>query len=253
MAITIACCNYAQIFIDGTEPDAMARVYTNADFSRTGGNLHLYEGTLNSVTYKGRLFSIDTPRDAYIRTFGMAKRNGKYYALLYTGDGYPTSGGYSPSWATSDDGLQWTWFGSVSPYPRAPSSGQALVAEADGSFKAWIDQVGGTLREMSSPDGLVWKDQGDIWPATLPKNEALFPNAVRTPNGTMLAVANAFPATKIRTLWKCNNGSTWSVLEDDAPIRNGDKGSALAWDGTRIHAYANQAHWSRSEPTCPVR
>ena len=245
-----ACCNYAQILIDGVDADAKTQIYTNADPLAHGAGLHLYQGTLNNVAYKGQVLSIATPADAYIRTFGLAKRDGKYYALLYTGDAYPPSAGFSPSWATSNDGIQWTWAGPVSPYPRSFSSGQALVAEPDGSFKAWIDQVGGTLREMSSPDGLTWKDDGDIWPDSLPKGQALWPNATRTKNGTMLAVSNGFPATKIRTLWQCNGKKQWSVFEDDAPIQNGSKGTSLAWDGARIHAYANGTHWTRAEPDC---
>ena len=245
-----ACCNYAQILIDGFDSDAKTHIYTNSAPLVQGAGLHLYQGTLNSVTYKGQVLSITAPTDAYIRTFGMATRDGKYYALLYTGDGYPTEAGFSPSWATSDDGISWKWFGHVSPYPRALSSGQALTAEPDGSFKAWIDQVGGTLREMSSPDGITWKDEGDIWPASLPIGQAFFPNATRTNRGTMISVTDTFPATKIRVLWKCNDQNTWSVLDDNAPILNGEKGTALAWDGVNIHAYSNGSHWIRSEPEC---
>lgn len=245
-----ACCNHAQIIIDGLDANAKTQIYTNAGPGEPGSSMQLYEGTLRGVAYKGPTLSINTPSDSYIRTFGLAKRDGRYYALLYTGATYPTDAGYSPSWATSNNGLQWTWSGHVSPYPRSLSSGQALTAEPDGSFKAWIDQVGGTLREMSSPDGLTWKDEGDIWPASLPGGEALFPNATRTNKGTMITAANTFPATKIRTLWKCHGQKTWSVLEDDAPIRNGEKGTALAWDGVRIHAYANGTHWIRAEPDC---
>jgi hypothetical protein len=247
-----SCCNYAQILLDSFENGAQARIYTNSDLATAAGILHLYQGDLSGVSDVGPVLSIANTRDAYIRTFGLARRDGKYFALLYTGDAYPSSGGYSPSWAHSDDGISWTWDGPVSPYPRALSSGQALTAEPDGSFKAWIDQVGGTLREMSSLDGIHWQDQGDIWPSTLPRAQALFPNAVRTEHGTMLSVADAFPATKIRTLWRCHGQSSWKLLEEDAPIRHGFKGSALAWDGQSIHAFANGSHWTRAEPACPA-
>ncbi len=227
-----ACCNYAALVIT----DAGTRIYTNAG-ARTG-DLVLY-----AVGVSRTVLHIDAPADTFIRTVAVVERAGKWFALLESGDAYPGSNGYSPSWATSDDGKAWAWHGPVSPYPRTLSSGGALTVDEQGHFRAWLD-VGDELREMRSDDGLTWTHFGVV-----PTKSVLFATAARTPQGTMLAVADAWPANRIQTLWQCHNGP-WRVLEENSYIRNGEKGTALTYHAGLIHAYANGKHWTTAPPEC---
>lgn len=242
-----ACCNYSSLVF---EEQGRVRIYSNSSSGKSNGALNLYEGTLDGVGLSRVALLIVQPSDAYIRTSAITRYAGRYYALLYTGDAYPPSAGYAPSWAESDDGVAFRWMGPISPYPRGFSSGQALTVDAHGVFRAWIDDVGGTLREMSSADGLRWVDEGDMWPVSLPAKQAVFPAAAKSTHGVMLSVADAYPSTKIRILWKCDGQKNWTVLEEDSVVHQSVKGTALAWDGERFHAYGNGMRWTRSEPAC---
>lgn len=228
------------------------RIYTNTG-SEGLGKMNLYQGTLEQgVSHLGAVFKVSDPANSYIRTFGGVQRKGRYYALLFTGSGYPTTNGYSPSWAESADGVNWEFKGSVNPFGARPfSSSMALTVDDNGTFRSWTDGAGGTLREMSSVDGIHWKALGDIWPKSLPAGEAVFPTATRTARGTMLAVANTWPSTKIRVLWQCHGSQDWQVLEENSSIHLGEKWTTLAWDGSVIHAYVQGNHWTRAEPSCP--
>lgn len=242
------CCNYASFVF--TEKDGL-RIYTNTG-SGGDGKLHLYEGTVDKgVIAHGPVLTIVEPNESYIRTFSVVIHNGRYYAILFTGTGYPPTDGYAPSWAESADGIIWDFKGSVNPFNSRPfSSSMALTVDEQGRFRSWTDSADGTLREMSSQDGLHWQALGDIWPKSLPVGEAVFPTAIRTPKGTMLAVADKFPSTKIRILWQCHGETNFQVIEDNSPIHWGQKGISLAWDGQMIHAFSRGSHWTRSEPNC---
>ena len=239
-----ACCNHAALVF---EDDGTPRVYTNSidAMPATDGSLQLWRNGAHE-----EVLHITDSRDAYIRTLGVTRARDKYFAILYSGAYYGTQGGYSPSWAESDDGKAWTWRGNVSIYGDFQSQAMALI-EQDGAFYAWTDGTGMKLRQMTSGDGINWKDQGSVWPAGL-AGQALYVSAAYTGKGTMLSFADAFPATRITTLWKCNGGE-FALQELDAPIRNGSKGTALAFFEGRIHAYANGRHWSIKEPLCADR
>lgn len=229
-----ACCYYSSLVVTG----GGYRIYTNTAPDGAAGDLHLYEG---GVSHK--VLHIDAPADAFIRTSAVIEAGGKWVALLETGDAYPGTNGYSPSWATSPDGIAWAWHGPVSPYPRALSSGAALTVDEQGHFRAWLD-IGNVLHEMRSDDGLKWADAG-----TVPAPGVTFATAARTPAGTMLAVADTWPSTSIATLWQCH-GKEWTVLEERSAIHHGDKGAALTYAGGLIHAYSMGRHWTSAPPTC---
>ena len=238
--------NYASIVFGSPQ----IWLFTNTD-GTLNGDLQRYPFDGTQFTAPSDVLHITAPADKFIRTSAIVRgASGKLYGLLYTGDGYPTQAGYTPSAATStDDGATWTWFGSCSPYGRNQSSGMALTVNEGATpvFRAWIDGVGGKLREMTSQDGWSWTDKGDMWPASLSSDNPLWPSACRTPTGTMLAVANGFPLVNMRVLWQPNGGA-WRVLETDSVIKYGPKGTALAWDGAVIHAYNNSKHWTMPSP-----
>lgn len=219
---TSVCCHYTPIVWDGG-----LRVYSNTGPSGDGV-WHL----------DGReVLRISDPRDRYIRTSAVARDQRGYAALLYTGDGYPSLGGYSPSWATSPDGQAWTWHGSVSPFGRYQGSGAALVIEADGTYSAWTDNTGVKLRRSTSHDGIHWTaDKTDAWPVELAGDSPQFPSAARTPYGYHLIAADQWPAQHHRHLWSCN-GRDWRVLEMDAPTIN-SKGANLAYADGVLYAVA---------------
>lgn len=244
-----ACCYYASIVF--TENGGV-RIYTNTG-SAGDGKMHLYEGSIaDGVQERGPALTVTDPAEAYVRTFGVVRRNGRYHALLFTGSGYPTTNGYAPSWAESSDGVNWEFKGSVNPFGSRPfSSSMTLTVDDQGRFRAWTDEAGGTLREMSSQDGLHWQALGDVWPKSLPAGQAVFPTATRTARGTMIAVADTWPSNKIRVLWQCHGDSEFKVLEESSAIHAGQKGTTLAWDGSLIHAYVLGNHWTRPEPACP--
>lgn len=246
-----ACCNYASLVFTG-KGDGV-RIYTNAGIGGDG-LLHLYAGSLGEgLAPRGPVLKVSEPSEAYIRTSAIVRRGEHYYALLFTGTGYPPTDGYAPSWAESEDGVSWIFKGSVNPFKTRPfSSSMAMTVDDAGKFRAWTDGAGSSLREMSSPNGLVWTDDGDVWPKSLPIGQVVFPSATRTAKGTMLAVADAWPAQKIRVLWQCHGQKEFAVLEEDSPIHNGPKGTTLAWDGTLIHAYVRDSHWTHVEPACPA-
>lgn len=225
---TGVCCHYTPIVFDGH-----LRVYSNTGPSGDGV-WHL----------DGReVLRISDPRDRYIRTSAVARDHRGYVALLYSGDGYPTQGGYSPSWATSPDGQVWTWHGSVSVYGRFQSSAAALVIEADGSFTAWSDNTGVKLRRSTSHDGIHWTaDKADAWPVELSGDSPQFPSAARTPYGYHMIAADQWPAQRHRHLFSCD-GEKWRVLEMDAPTIN-QKGANLTYSDGTLYAVAAGRIWT---------
>lgn len=243
---------YASLIFD---PARGPFLFTNTN-GPDAGHLWRYPYDAGSGSLLAPSDVLQTPApgpDAYIRTSAISiGASGQLYGLLYTGESYPDQNGYSPSAALSGDGgYSWTWYGPVSPYGRNMSSGMSLTVDEGGSpvFRAWVDNVMGShLREMRSMDGLHWSDYGEVWPASLGAG-GLFSSACRTTRGTLLAAADAFPSTRISTLWQPHGGS-WRVLEISSPIwGNGIKGAAIAWDGSLIHAYNLGRHWTMPEPT----
>lgn len=233
-----ACCNYSSLI---SAPDGW-RVYTNHAPDGHDGDLQLYRGGVAT-----QVLHITDPRDTYIRTSAVILgADGKYYGLAYTGDAYPSQGGYSPSWITSDDGESFTWAGPIGLYGRIFSGAGALVRDSNGGFRAWLD-FADQLHEMRSPSGLpgTWSDVGAFPSGT----GTLWASAAGTPNGIMVAVATGFPTESIALWWQCQGGP-WVVLDHAAPIVNGQKGTALTYADGQIHAYSLGKHWTTQEPAC---
>lgn len=199
-------------------------------------------------------------QDYYIRSMGVVKGAQMYYALLYTGPCYGAGcvGGFTPSWATSPDGVVWTWYGSVSPFGRNQSSANALVLDesrTDGyRFMAWLDVPGYKVRMMHSADGLTWAgyDQEQYPVADLPNDAPLSASVAKTPYGCHMVVAIDFPATAHRHLFSATCLAPWKVLEmqaetywlDAVHATTAPKGTRLAYEPATnlVHAFTQYAH-----------
>lgn len=223
-----------------------------SNFSPEGlpvGHLYRFEGTLAGVGPSEHVLSTPAGPDAFLRTLSVVRGEvtGHYYGLLYTGDAYPGTNGYSPSMAFSDDGKGWVWAGSVTPYRRTLASAGAMVvdeARFDGErFMAWIDTVGTGLNLMTSANGVTWNDQGNVWPMTqLPDDAAdpLWATVCKTPHGYHMITAKEWPAQQHRHLFS-TDGRKWRVLEQDIaamPIGNVTKGAHLAYNPKDGYVYA---------------
>ena len=134
-------------------------IYTTA-LSQTvlDGQLLRQTGTWTSVGTGKVVMSSSQVTDVtnpYIRTTAIVKGpSGAYYGLIHVGSGYPSSNGFRPAWATSPDGVNWTYHGMITlnnyfaPYVLA-SSGNLIVNEsitelntavpADNRYIAWED------------------------------------------------------------------------------------------------------------------
>lgn len=226
------------------------RVYANSNGS-VDGDLWLRSCTWSSCGPATKVLHITTPRDQYIRTSGVARgASGTYYAVLYTGDGYPTQGGYSPSWATSPDGVTWTWHGPIGLFGRNQSSAAALIVDESRTDQhacmAWLDLAGGLIL-MHAPMPCMpadWRSDGpNMWP--IAGESPQFVAAARTPYGYHLIGANTWPATAHRHLYSCDGVTGWHVLEPDAATRtSAGKGTNLVYEPTTnlLHALTSGEH-----------
>lgn len=242
------CCFYAPIVVKG---DTL-RVYSNStrghpnpEASGEDGVYTLRMGTLVQTGEPQIILRTPPGPDAYIRTSGVVERDGQYYALLFTGDAYPGTNGYSPSWATSPDGLTWTWHGKVTERGMFASSNALVMTDRTDSYRflSWVDGAGLKLALMHSADGLSWiVDPDEKWPAELSADTPVFPSATRTPYGYHLIAADGYPAKHHRHLFSCD-GMTWRVLEREAPTIS-FKSTNLAYDAGIVHAIVLGDHWS---------
>lgn len=235
------------------------RVYSNTDGVNIG-DFYLRNCSWKSCGSAAKPLHIDDPRDTYIRTNAAARgASGMYYALLYTGDGYPTQGGYSPSWATSTDGVTWAWWGSVSPFGRFQSSAANLIVDEsrdDGyRFMAWTDGTGQQQVLMHSDTGLVWESDGlNMWP--IAGDDPQFCAAAKDPYGYHLICANQYPATAMRHLWSCTGmNGTWRVIETASEVINTSvgKGTNLVYEPSTnlLHALTSGVHWQIAAKAYP--
>lgn len=227
------------------------RTYSNSN-GVADGNLYLRSCSWTSCGPAAEVLHISAPSDTYIRTLGVARgTSGTYYAVTYTGDGYPTQGGYTPSWATSPDGVTWTWWGSIQNFWRYQSSGMNLIVDEsrnDGyRFMFWTDRNGGLVL-MHSDTGMPadWQsDDTNMWPFP---EQPQFVSAVRTPYGYHLIGANIYPATALRHVFSCTGLPPWHVLETASDVINitVGKGTNLAYDLSTnlIHALTSGVHWT---------
>lgn len=234
--------SYEPVALEGTE----VRIYANTNGSMDG-DLFLRTGSWTGVGTANAVLHIADPRDTFIRTSGVARgASGTYYAILYTGDGYPTQGGYSPSWATSPDGLAWTWWGPVSPFGRNQSSAASLVVDesrTDGyRFMAWLDING--LYLMHSDTGLAWQSDGAVmWPESLQ-----FVTAAKTPYGYHLMGCAEWPCVHLRHVYSCDGLTNWHVLETASPVLNKSftKGNNLVYEPATnlLHSVSTGLHFT---------
>lgn len=243
--------NYTPVVLMG---GSQIRVYANNN-AATGiaGDYWLQVGSWASLGSPSLVLHIDVARDTFIRTSAVARgASGTYYAILYTGDGYPTQGGYSPSWATSPDGLTWTWAGPIGLFGRNQSSAANLIVDEsrndDYRFMAWLD-LGQGLVLMHAATGLNdWQSDGlNVWPlAEVPQ----FVAAVQTPYGYHLIGADKFDGTTTRSLhhvFSCTGLPPWHVIETASDVGIGTtKGTNLVYDGATnlIHALTSGQHFT---------
>lgn len=233
------------------------------DLYGTNGDLYTYAGTWGLLQSPADVLHVSVPSDTFIRTSGIAKGNvtPNYYAVLYTGNAYPGTNGYSPSWATSPDGYSWTWFGPITmQYPRSLGSGMNLIVdETRGDsyrFMAWNDfslsPSGFTFALFHSATGLTndWQSDGaNIWP--IAGEQPLFAGAARTPFGYHIIAANMFDGTSnraLRHIFSCTGmPGTWHVIEMASPIGvTGSKGAILTYDAATslLHAVVGGQHFT---------
>lgn len=170
------------------------------------------------------VLALNDPANKYIRTIAVARGDsGKYYGALYTGDAYPGTNGYLPSWAWSADGERWVWEGVIMPeLGRYQSAGCSLLVDELRNdayrFMLYADNVQGVpLTLFHSGDGVNWNKVTIALPAEVQADgDPNFPNAVRTPYGVHLIYSKDWPATAHRHLFSANGVDGWKVLEMNA-------------------------------------
>jgi len=201
-------------------------------------------------------------QDSWIRTSGVARGllSGAYYAVWYTGDGYPTQGGYSPSWAESyDNGHSWTWMGPISLFGRNQSSAANLIVDEirNDAYACmyWMDLPPDKLVLVHAPMPCMpgdWQSDGlNTW--SIAGEEPQFVTAVKTPFAYHRIGAAYFDGTNHRPLRhdvSCDGITNWRVVEMASPIgQSGAKGANLSYspsDNT-LHALVSGVHWTLPE------
>lgn len=245
------------------------RVFSNTDGS-TLGNLYLRVGSWAGVGSASMGLHISDPRDDWIRTLGCdrGKLTGHYFCVLYTGDDYPTQGGYSPSWATSSDGYDWAtyqmalpqliqkrlreklWWGPIGIFGRNQSSAMNLLVDETRidayACMAWLD-IGNSLYLMHAASPCSpsdWQSDGiNQWP--IPGEQPLYCSATRTSHGVEMICAINYPATAHRRVFSCTGFPPWTVVEMDAATRSGLKGTNLSYDAAtdEVNAVTTGRRW----------
>jgi len=278
--------NYTPLVITG--PNKI-RVYANTDGrQQTNGTYFLRSGTFTSV---GKATAVILPSQItdqsgspFIRTTAVVRGpSGEYYAVLHVGDSYPSSTGYLPAWATSHDGVNWTYHGKFSIDGSSPyvygSSASLIVQEekpavldtldpVNNRFLVWEDaySIDGVYKRMVlvySADGIDWRfyrdfsgQVMDVWPSdpSVAGDSPVFTTTTRTPFGYHLISGNNWPVSFHRHLWSCD-GLTWRVLEVAAGTYAAAKGTNLVYEPTTglIHAHTSGSHFTLAAQsfTCP--
>lgn len=257
--------NYTPVVI--TAPGKI-RVYSSGN-CHSAGTWYVSSGTWTNAGKTVVALSpskiFDQTGKPYIRTSAVVRSTtGQYYAMITVGDGYPSV--YRPAWATSPDGLTWTYRGKIKvdgAYQDIDSTSDALILQEDkpavldtvnpgnNRFLAWEDVVtvqenGGTIVKrlvmIYSADGVDWRfardSSGnimDLWvPPPVPSAcatpgcWAYFETATRTPSGYHLIAANGWPATSLTHLFSCD-AVKWRIIEV-----NSDVYSAYPGKGTNL-------------------
>ena len=269
--------NYTPLVITGAN---QIRVYANTNGSASSdGTLFMRSGSFTSV---GKATAVILPSQItdqtgkpFIRTTGVVRApSGKYYAVLHVGDSYPSPTGYVPAWATSNDGVSWTYRGKFridGTIPYVYSSGASLIVQEEkpavldtfnpinNRYLVWEDaySIDGVYKRMVlvySADGVDWRfyrnalgEVIDVWPndPSVAADQPVFPTTTKTPYGFHLIAGDRWPTSFHRHLYSCD-GLTWRVIEIQADTYAGPKGTNLAYEATTglIHALTSASHFT---------
>lgn len=238
--------NYTPVIIMGGD---QIRVYSNTN-GTTEGNLYLRVGSWSNVSSAAMVYDTPAGNDDYIRTLGIALGvSGIYYAIMYVGPCYGCTGGFSPAFASSQDGYAWTYHGRISPFGINQSSAMNLIVDESRTdayrFIFWMD-IAGVLYLVHSGDGVSWSSDGvGMWP--IAGDSPQFCGAAKTPYGYHLICANTYPATAIRHVFSCTGLPPWRVLETASEIFNViGKGANLVYDlaTNTINALVSGRRWT---------
>ena len=266
-------------------------VYGNYDDTDAFDGLYMRVGNWKNVSSASPVISKNKITDQsglpFIRTSGVVRgASGKYYAVLHVGDNYPSSTGYIPAWATSDDGIKWVYHGKFIvdgvPMPYIYSSSANLVVQeekpevlnsdhpAENRYLVWEDATtmvpSKKLILLYSADGADWRfyrdtsgEIVDVWPTELSFDpNPMFPTAARTPFGYHLIAVDNYPVNYQRHLFSCD-GLKWRVLEYQAatymPNVINPKGTNLVYEPSTglLHALFSGYHFQEQEHAfvCP--
>lgn len=277
---------YTPLIITGANT---VSVYGNYDNTDTFDGLYLRTGNWANVGMASLVISkkniIDQSGKPFIRTSGIVRdTKGKYFAVIHVGDGYPSSTGYIPAWATSDDGIQWDYHGKfiVEGVPMQyiySSSANLIVQEEkpgvlnnehpmENRYLVWEDATtmipSKKLILLYSADGADWRfyrdtsgEIVDVWPVELASDpNPMFPTAARTPYGYHLIAADNYPVNYQRHLFSCD-GLKWRVLEYQSATFMSNvvnpKGTNLVYEPTTglLHALTSGYLFQEQEHILP--
>ena len=286
--------NYTPLVITGTNSIS---VYGNSEgHQNTDGNFFLRTGTFTPSQVSKFATEVihaatqitDQTGSPYIRTTAVVRGpSGTYYAVLHVGDSYPSA--YFPAWATSTNGVNWTYHGKFTltgSYTFAGSSSASLIVQEE--KPATIDDTnpmnnryivyedafcsGGwasclpKVQLLYSADGLVWhfyRDGNgqivDMWPneAAVAADHPIWITTTKTTYGYHLIAGNDWPTSLHRHLWSCD-GLHWRVIEIAADTDTGPKGTNIVYEPATnlVHALSSVRHLQLtaqafSLPACP--
>lgn len=225
------------------------RIFGNTNGS-VDGNLYLRVGSWSSVGSASLVLNT-TGQDDFIRTSGIARgASGMYYGVIYVGLCYGCTGGFSPAFVTSPDGMQWTYHGRISPFGVNQSSAMNLIVDESRTdayrFMFWMDIPSG-LMLVHSGDGVSWSSDGvGVWP--IAGDGPQFCGATKTPHGYHMLCSNGWPATAMRHVFSCTGFPPWRVLEMASVTFNASvgKGANLSYDPATdsINALVSGRRWT---------
>lgn len=260
-------------------------IFTNLATDGTSGQWNVQSGTWSkvgqtTVVLPSEAIFDEGPVFYRVRTSAVQHADGKCYAMLTVGNGYPTTDSYRPAFATSDDCITFTYQGRMvidgSQDGYGQTDTQAFVVRegyppldhanpASNKFllyENYQDPTGaGTTKGLIlvySADGVSWwraKDVYGQWIDVLPAGvisvytmpNGAFPTATLTPYGVHIIIANTYPATKLAHLFSCD-GFTFHVIESASPVLNKTtgKGTNLAYDASTnlLHALSGATNWT---------
>lgn len=251
------------------------RLYVNTTTDGSGlGTWWRRDGTWSTVGGTSLALSpaqaFDQSGTPFYRTSAVVRgASGNYYAIVHVGDGYPSPTGFQPAWATSPDGLTWTYHGRFlidGSVPGFYASGASLIVQEempatvdhanpiDNRYLMWEDATGlAPLILCYSADGLNWYYHRDgtgtpvnMWPVA--GDAPVFPTACLGANGAFHLIArDSWPGTALRHIYS-HDGLTWKVLDMKSPVDNPGytKGTNLVYDPVTqtLHTLSTGLHFT---------